>query len=1368
MTPMSSALWHSIRYAREAKGWDQGELARRLRVSQQTVSRWERGQARPRSDVLAALSSALGIELDDIVAASAERSREATASGAVPVAPLVPTLPVDKLPWDRFEHFVADLAHQLYRGADAHLVGGQGHTQDGIDVAVQDSDRIVATFQCKRHAEFGPAKVAAAVEAVDIEAQQHHIVLARVASPQARKEIAKHPAWRLWDIHDVARIVRTQLDREAAIRLVDTYFPGWRERFLGVRSPGAWLTPGDFARPLTTSGLFTHRWPLVGRDEALDAIRGRLMSGMVPAALVVGRGGIGKTRLLIEVARQCEDAGSAVRFLGARTVATAEAVEQLPDDADLIVVIDDAHDRDGLGEILAALRRYKASARVVLGLRPYGELAVAEQLRRAGIDAGDCFRWQLEDLTPDDASRLAAEVLSDQTSRAIARRVGELAPDCPLIVVLAARLIRDGRLNPTSLETDEEVRSRVLGLFHDVLVDSGSDSVMRRDVLGAIAATQPFRVSDPESRRALEQLVGEPYDRILPLIRGLEDAGVMLRRGNSLRIVPDLLGDVILARACYDEHAGIATGYLGRVREAADHASLRNLFVNASRLDWQIGTGGRRAPSLADELWDLVDREFEDAGIGVRLDLLEVVERAAIYRPDRALRLARWAAVHPTHRVEHSELTAVLPTPTYDRVLHQLPAVLRQVVVHPDHLRDGVDLLWDLAQADDRPPHAHPDHALRVLTDLAAIQPGKPLRYTIEVVSAVARWLDASPPGVRSPFDVLDEVLSTEGFTVTSTPRAVQLTPFLLDPDQVRDVRAKVVDLALREAASQDPRRAVRGVKAIEGALHYPVGMGQPVSPSVRDRWMPDFADGLRRLRPIAAQPADPVVAIAIRRALRWHAGDGGSDAHSEAQATLAALPTDLVHEIALALHDGWGHLVDGLNTDWHEAERARLERFESVAAMAADTYTDDELVDVIAHRLRTDRAVFAGEGHPAPFLRMLARKRPALAGGLSKLAVDDPADDVVTDLPDVLAGLADSDCGADALPLVRRLIATGDIRVVRAAAYSLGWRRSRIELLDDEEDVLTALAAHEDEAVRRSVAHAAGLVARSDRAAAIRLLTIIPFADSPFVAADVLSTFELRAPLRWAELDPSDAQRFLDQLVACPTIKAPEIQQFLVRLGDSQPRAVVDVLTARVDRAADRPEAWREGREPLPYVPHQPFVSAGHPERPVLLAHVRDWIASHAESSTHRYWGPMVFGAIAGEYDDTVLDVIERGLSTPTEASVAVAASILRSAPRTLALDRVEFVRRVLAAGEAVGGDAANELGGALHIASTNGLRTGIPGQPFQDDVEQRDRAEEIAATLPGGSIEQRFYRSLARSATDFMRWASEIDDKQSDHRDW
>ena len=55
--------------------------------------------------------------------------------------------------------------------------------------------------------------------------------------PGARQEIAKHPGWRLWDRIDISREVRGLPDKVAAIRLVDSYFPGYREAFLGVGSP---------------------------------------------------------------------------------------------------------------------------------------------------------------------------------------------------------------------------------------------------------------------------------------------------------------------------------------------------------------------------------------------------------------------------------------------------------------------------------------------------------------------------------------------------------------------------------------------------------------------------------------------------------------------------------------------------------------------------------------------------------------------------------------------------------------------------------------------------------------------------------------------------------------------------------------------------------------------------------------------------------------------------------------------------------------------------------------------------------------------------------------------------------------------------
>ena len=53
-------LSENIRRLKESKGLSQGELAVRLNVVRQTVSKWERGLSVPDADLLIALSEALG------------------------------------------------------------------------------------------------------------------------------------------------------------------------------------------------------------------------------------------------------------------------------------------------------------------------------------------------------------------------------------------------------------------------------------------------------------------------------------------------------------------------------------------------------------------------------------------------------------------------------------------------------------------------------------------------------------------------------------------------------------------------------------------------------------------------------------------------------------------------------------------------------------------------------------------------------------------------------------------------------------------------------------------------------------------------------------------------------------------------------------------------------------------------------------------------------------------------------------------------------------------------------------------------------------------------------------------------------------
>ncbi|GAA4462567.1 helix-turn-helix domain-containing protein [Phytohabitans houttuyneae] len=373
-----------IRRERVRLGWDQAEFAQRMGVGQQAVSGWERGASRPRRAMVGLLADLFGIDVDVLireagyVAATADTPTE----GVRPVRPRLTLLPLQSLPPEQFESFSADLARLLHPDAAVHRVGGQGHKQYGLDVVVNHPRGKPTGIQCKRERQFGPQKVKDAVAALTTPVRRCYIFLARIASPSARAEIKKHPRWKLWDADDISRTVR-RLPLDDALQLVDTYFGGWREAFLGVAQPSPWLTTRDFFLPY--SGIVSYDGQLVGRDDELASLLS-LTESAGDLGVLFGRGGLGKTRLLRAFAELAEQHRHAtVRFLAPQTPPGPADFELLPTGDHLVVIVDDAHDRPDLAAVLLAIRRTRPQAKVLLAMRPYGEAQLSADLRQVGL-----------------------------------------------------------------------------------------------------------------------------------------------------------------------------------------------------------------------------------------------------------------------------------------------------------------------------------------------------------------------------------------------------------------------------------------------------------------------------------------------------------------------------------------------------------------------------------------------------------------------------------------------------------------------------------------------------------------------------------------------------------------------------------------------------------------------------------------------------------------------------------------------------------------------------------------------------------------------------------------------------------------------
>jgi transcriptional regulator with XRE-family HTH domain len=1354
-----------IRDRREALGLEQSDLAARIGMGQQAVSNWERGKGRPRRTSLPVIARELEIDEQALVEAGAYRA-DSLSSSRPPAQALSRALPVDELPPDRFEDLIADLMQERYPEGHATRFGGPGEKQFGIDILVSGHPDVIATAQCKRHQRFGPAAVKEAVAAVSISATRHHLVLSRLtATPGARREMATHAGWELWDGEDISRFVR-QLSLDRAVRIVDTYFPGHRESFLGMPQPSPWLPPEDmFAEP--AGQIFTHEWALAGRSEELERLANAMYGPERAFAALVGRGGIGKTRLLRAVSEAAPDSSVQVRVLPSGVIVDPADFEALPNSDHLVVLVDDAHERDDVAYVVAGIWRQNSNARVLIATRPYGWELLKSALSRAALLPDDPLLIMLGDLSAKDAEELAKQALGDGHP-GVVQRLARLTLDCPLATVVGGVLIRRGRLDPGQLENDDAIRDAIMRGFRDALVadPEAADPETRSAVLDAVAALQPVRSSEEHFRSALSALVGRPFDVLNKHLRSLEDAGILRRRGASLRITPDLLGDAILAQACYDERANAETGYLDRVRHVAEAQVLQHLFVNVSRMDWQVKRRHANSPSLVDALWEPLEDEVKRADIVGRQELIKLLTRVAYFQPERAIAMARWLIDNPTHEVSSEHVVwRFMHEPTYDDVLRALPPMLKATAYTFEQLPVALDLLWTLARSDNRATNQFPEHASRVLQEIATFEIGKPPSYNEMVVEAATKWFRDGQ--AVSPFTVLEPLFATEGSSQSYQDYTLTFQPFALNVDAVTSVRNRVINLALTEARETDIGRAVAGVHALESALRYPTGMyGRPVSQEERDLWTPGFVHTIERLGQVADSGPDPVVIVAIRKTLHWHGSYSSTATRHAAEAILDALPDDLEHRVALLFHDGWGHLIRDREDDFELAHRKIEERLANTAAELSAMPDENEIIRLVTRRMSCERAAFGpSAGHAGPLIAALIKARPGLARLLIDLIASGSEPSLESLLPVAIACDAEHDA-LQALDHVRELLLLDSAQVKRSVARALSWNRGLRPLADGELDLIMDFARDPDPTARHAAAVVAQRIAKADAGAAARLVATIDFSDDPGLADEIFTCFSARHyGLAWSQLTARQIQTIKARLVRIPDIGKFWVTSALAERSASEPAWVISLLQDRVSHA--------EALEPLGNYQPMPFNWDNRlrvREHSDFLAHLRQlhaWIAQRPEEWKRAEFGAEIFQEVAGTYDTTVLTILTEALASTNQQDVLAVAAILRKGPRSLIWDAPDFVTAALHASSRFGEDCRQRIAGALWAATISGVRTGTPGQPYREDVEQRDHSLRLANTLPKGSPEEEFYRSIAASAEASIARSVE-EDRADDGRDW
>lgn len=1232
-----------------------------------------------------------------------------------------------------------------------------GDRQHGIDIRVVTADGERIGIQCKRYQKFQPSSFTKAVSALDrvrADVDRCILFLSVHATGAVLEACAELDGWSIWDSRTLSREVHA-LPPSQALSLVDQYFPGAREEFLGVRTPSVWLTAEE-----SFPGV-QNRYGYVGRSDILESLlefaadgagnRTATTRGEPRVAVVTAAAGLGKSRLLRELSsRHALQAGGVTRILLPGPVAP-EMFEQLPESGPLLVLVDDAHERlEDLPRVVSAIFRARPQAAVVLAARPYGRPTVRSALQACGAQERTVPSWELPALSSSEAQQLAAEILGPGQEGG-ARFLAQVAADSPLLLVSAATAAREGRLALAELAVDADVRRQLLDTLTGSALIGSPQPDEDRALLHAFAAMQPVIPDVPNFQDSLEGLLQVPFPRIGPQMQRLEEAGVLVRRGAGLRISPDLLGDALLAEAAVDHRSGSPTGYLRRVREQAKGDALVNAIINAGRVDWQWNSGRPFPRSMIDPLWSVLEAEFKDGDADARVRLLDLVRRIAPFQPQRTVSLVRWGLDNPLEQHERPSGSQQPGSHGQAAVLRRIPRVLEAVTADVDLLRTVYDMLWELGRDDTRPLHNRPDSPLRILQDLASYEPWKPLAYQEILLDALQEWLTDSPPRPedRMPLALLDPLYSDSAESRTLEGMTLTIGRHRVVAETVADVRERATALLLDQYTSPDEVRVIAAAATVEHALRCPALEFQPYSISL----LKTLAERTRQ------SPPGPLAGLALRRSLAWSIDHGPAAVQAAAGEVLDYLPNTFEYQLAALLHTSEFdvRLVPGM----HEYETARELRTIALSEAAAELARRPTaeagrlLISLVERGYQglVDPAVGA-----AVLIGEAIRLSPALAALLTDLLRQSNGAAAPLMLRSALQAWMDQSA-AEAMGACRQILAEGRPGYATVVLQALqGCIQNRLVQDAGALDLARDLIESPDPTVRAAIVELALALLPSQRMEGLNLLTSVRFGDAEMRLNRLWWALADGGVLDWESLSTDQRDFFLRELTALSQLDDYPLQQFLARLAPKDGTAVVDLLKARIEhwQAMPAEDGLRSCiYQPLPYRWHLPLVIGSPDQRIDRLRSLQSWLAQPSEQPWRREMiAPDLFWLVAGGADDAVVNLLLEPYRSGDLALAAATSALLRKFPADAVWTRPDFIAEMIRQATRLSPELSERVRGNLHSAVCSGFRSFGMGQASPEDIAIRDRAAKVRTTLPRGSAVDSFYKALQDSALRTIAW--------------
>ena len=1130
---------------------------------------------------------------------------------------------------------------------------------------------------------------------------------------------------------------------------------------MGLQGLTSFVTPAEFFRPfLNRSALFNHTWQVVGRSDHIQQVHDFIESQQHKVAVLVGRGGIGKSKILHALADTFHTGHQrkSLWFAAEGVPLTQDGADHLPYES-CILVVDDAHRRSDLPALLALSRQRPHVTKLILSCRPQGIDFLKSQLTQGGFDVSEvAVLPNVEQLSREEVTELGRQALGPEFAY-LAEQLALATWDCPLVTVVGGQLLAQKDIAPELLERDGDFRDAVLTRFRDILVGEVGDridAVLCRSLLDLVAAIQPIRLDNEIALDLEAEFLNIDQPGLLRTLGLLEEAGVLLRRGSTLRIVPDVLADHILHQVSVTPH-GQKTGYVDVVYQKFASLCPSEVLRNLSELDWRLRRSGAQDSDLLGGVWQSIKQEFQNASNSGRCTILGLLEDVAVYQPGRILELVEYAVRDPATKAEDPKLSKVYEY-THGHVLRQLPTLLRRISYTLDFLPRCCSLLWELGKDDDRDLNPNPDHAMRVLADLASYDIGKPLAVHHLVLDTMEKLLET--PGmlgrVYSLLDMLDPMLAKTGHSTRSEGYKLVFRPFVLKRGGIEPIRQRSIALVVDCLSSHSLGVKLRALKSLENALREPFGdFSMEVSDEDREQWRPEQLEILKHLADLAQSSTEPLVLLRIRDVLRWHRSYSASiDIRGRAEAIVASIPESFELRLTQELMDPF-HSKDKLpeereGDDGYKRHRERIEQKQRavIAEFLSRFGNSTTAYKILTGRIQTmtDAGV---EIFPQVILGILGRSDPEAAAGLCDMIVDDPEGALAPHLQPLLSNVRIWNAQR-AHSICQRALGGGSNIICRGVALSYqsrGWADSATA--QDIENI-RELLNHEDMVTKSLAIGALGFLAEAREIVATDLAKNVELGDSKFLTAELCQLFFRGLGLSFGQLTSDDLRSLLFKFEDVQDIDDLYINTFLARASERDAGAVLELLLRRIRKADD----VRITYSALPSLgfDHPLIGLAKSPDQEHFLRQIRD--ASLEKGWSVAHWIPELFKEVSLRFESSgSLNVLDEWINSGESLKIKLAAHIVSRAQPDFVFSHLGFISNLLERASGASHDCYQSVCSSLLRSALTGTGMGTAGQPLPKDVNMREQASAVATQFHPGDPTNRFFASLAESADASIR---------------